>query len=681
MGVLTPGATSLAAQVGGPRITLQRLAIVLVAFALALAAWPWLYGFLMRGAWLVVLAPCLLCMFLLGKWPTVVAVMALLPLQFPMYASVGADPWRAVVFHGGWAWPVACSLIFYVLGQRQDDAASWEQQHDRLASLQARLEESESRFRRLTEAANEGIVVHDKGRILDVNPAMVGMSGWSREELIGQQVMSITAPESVESVLANIRAGMTDPYEMTGLTKGGGRILLEVEGKSLPWEGRELRVTLIRDVTWRKQAEESLRQANEKLEATVYKRTADLQATNTRLEEAIEERDQAEQRAIQAQKLESLGLLAGGIAHDFNNLLAAMIGRLELAAGTLSEGAEAADHVKRATTVATRAAELVNLLLAYSGRAPTMREQADMGDLASEVADIARLAFPKKAALEVSSAEGPLPVVVDSGQARQVVLNLLTNAGEALVDGAGLVTMSVEEAPFGAEERAACIVAAATVSARWVRVRVCDDGVGMDDETVARMFDPFFTTKETGHGLGLSAVIGIVRAHGSGLAVESAPGAGTAVSWWLPADESGPVEQVVEGAAAPRAAGARGLVLVVDDEDVVRELVAEILESDGWDVVSAADGEEALVLQAAHAERLRGVVLDVSMPVMDGAETLAALRERAPGLPVLLMSGYSAAETRQRFEQLGAPPILHKPFKLPALLSAVAEMVQEAQQG
>ncbi|MCX7819505.1 MAG: PAS domain S-box protein [Kiritimatiellae bacterium] len=385
---------------------------------------------------------------------------------------------------------------------------------------------------------------------------------------------------------------------------------------------------------------------------------------------AEEEKRRIEARMTEVQRLESLGVLAGGIAHDFNNILMAILGNAELAAQDLPSHSPVRVNLQEIALSARRAAELCRQMLAYAGRGRFVVEIFDLNRLVDEMLGLLRTTISKRAVLNVHLEPNIPPVRADPSQIRQVVMNLVINASEALGDRSGTITVRTGVTRC---DRAYLDQAAFETNlpeGLYVLLEVADTGCGMDPATLGRIFEPFFTTKFAGRGLGLSAVLGIVRAHKGGIKVYSEPGKGSLFKVLLPAS---PAPIVEEPALLPELAGHEGgLVLFVDDEESVRALGGRMLERMGFRVVLAADGREALEMFSNRPKEWVLVVLDLTMPRMDGEETFRRLREVRPDLPVILASGYTADELSARFASKGFAGFLQKPFTIAELQKAAA---------
>jgi two-component system cell cycle sensor histidine kinase/response regulator CckA len=407
-----------------------------------------------------------------------------------------------------------------------------------------------------------------------------------------------------------------------------------------------------------------------------------------------ERRQQELDRRIQeSQKLESLGVLAGGIAHDFNNLLTGILGNASFALRLLPPGAPLAAQLTDIEKAAGRAAELCAQMQAYARRGPVVARPVGLNPLIEETTRLISTSLGAGVKIRLALAPELPAVMADPTQLRQIVLNLVMNAAEAMGEGAGTVTLGTGLREVGAAELAAMRTGPEAKPGPYVFLEVRDTGRGMDAETLGRIFEPFFTTKFTGRGLGLAAVLGIVRGHQGGLRVESAPGRGSTFELVLPpapelAGEvaSGPAgageragTAVAPGAVGPvrdgvrEAAGgrSRGRVLVVDDEEPVRHVATRLLEHMGFTVETAVDGREALGRFALDPGRYALVLLDLTMPRLDGAETWRQLRRIRPDVRGVLISGFDQAEVMRRFAGEGLAGFISKPFEPGSFQSAI----------
>lgn len=383
----------------------------------------------------------------------------------------------------------------------------------------------------------------------------------------------------------------------------------------------------------------------------------------------------SEEALRQAQKTESLGVLAGGVAHDFNNLLAAISGQAELASLKLSTNHAASEHLDQIHKAAMRAADLTSNLLAYTGRSRFEVTMIDLNELIGDNLPLFQAAIPKNVELTANLMSALPNVDGDRGQLQQLLMNLIINAAEAIGDHSGRVVVATTvQAVTAAETHLRMYTGQTLEPGSYVVLEVRDNGCGMSPETLSKIFDPFFTTKFTGRGLGLASVLGIVRGHKGGLEVKSTPNHGTIFRIFFPTSQASKPDVI----AAPSHAEPQkldGLVLVIDDEEPVRRAVADILNFNGLRVFTAADGLEGVAFYRLHHNEVRLVLLDLSMPGVSGEETLRLLREVRPDVRVLLSSGYSQTDLFGRASQLGITGFLQKPYDIQQLLDRVTEQL------
>lgn len=376
----------------------------------------------------------------------------------------------------------------------------------------------------------------------------------------------------------------------------------------------------------------------------------------------------------QAQKVESLGALAGGFAHDFNNLLTGVLGNAELALAKLSSGsarpARARDNVGEILTAATRAAELSEQMLAYSGQGRFSATTNDLMTAVDKMRDLLYASVDKKAVLKLEPTAGLPAVGLDAAELQQVVLNLVTNASDALAGGTGVISITSGFRDLDPEFLAGTYLDDGLPGGLYVVLEVSDTGHGMDQETRERMFDPFFSTRPTGRGLGLAVVLGIVRGHRGAIEVDSCPDHGTAVRVFLPA-ASAPAPPPPAAPEPPAVDGAGRTVLIVDDDPGVRIVAGEILQNVGFEIVAVEDGLAAISTLRRRGREIAAVLLDMTMPHLDGPETVRELRRLQPELRVVFTSGYSEQEVSRR---LGDKPeaFIQKPFFNDQLLRVIA---------
>jgi PAS domain S-box-containing protein len=374
-----------------------------------------------------------------------------------------------------------------------------------------------------------------------------------------------------------------------------------------------------------------------------------------------------ERRLQQTQKLESLGVMAGGIAHDFNNLLCAILGHISLVRRDASCGPALQEHAADVETAAHRAAELCRQMLAYSGRGRLKVGRLDLDELVRETAHLLRISMAKSTRLELVLQAKGATIEGDPSQLQQVIMNLVLNASEACEGKQGLVTITTGRESVKRTAQPSAHLGLDILEGHFAFVEVKDNGAGMTPQTQARMFDPFFTTKFTGRGLGLSAVLGIVRAHSGGVGVESELGRGTTFRVLLPVATWAPdVPRAVSAAAIVQGTGT---VLVVDDEEVVRTVATRILQSLGFSVLTANDGQACVDALRGAQQSFVAVLMDLTMPRLDGVAALEQLRQLGVKVPVILMSAYDEQDAVGRLSGTG---FLQKPFTSEMLSDALA---------
>jgi two-component system cell cycle sensor histidine kinase/response regulator CckA len=395
----------------------------------------------------------------------------------------------------------------------------------------------------------------------------------------------------------------------------------------------------------------------------------------TERKQAEEERASLQAQIQHAQKLESLGLLAGGIAHDFNNLLCTMLGSAELAQCRLPPDHPARENLELVRESAERAAGLCRQMLAYAGKGRFVVEPLDLSRLVDSMTHLVQVSISKKVTLRYSLLRDLPAVEADATQLRQIVLNLIVNASEAIGAESGTVAVHTGAMDCDRAYLGNSYAGEALPAGRYVYLEVTDTGCGMDRETRAKLFDPFFSTKFTGRGLGLAAVLGIVRGHRGAIRVDSELGRGSTFRVLLPASES-----VASVPAPPRVRGqwqGQGRVLVVDDEEGVRTVGRGMLEQFGFDVLTAADGPEGIAVFRDRADDIDLVILDMTMPGFGGEEVFQQIRRIRPDVRVIVTSGYSEQEAASRFAGKGLTSFMQKPFQMAVMREMIRAVMGE----
>jgi PAS domain S-box-containing protein len=366
-----------------------------------------------------------------------------------------------------------------------------------------------------------------------------------------------------------------------------------------------------------------------------------------------------ERRMVDAQRAESLGVLAGGLAHDFNNLLVAILGNADLGLRDTPRGAPGRLSLENIRHASLRAAELTDQLLAYAGRGRIGVTRVDPAGVIDELLRISAPTMPATVRVDVDIPVG-LAIRGDEAQVRQVLLNLIANARDALGGRGGAIAIAGRTTHHRGDPDPDDVLTAA--AGHYVELEIADDGPGIDPDVRRRIFEPFFTTKPTGHGLGLAAALGIVRAHRGGIRLSSAPGAGARFTVLWPATTT-PAEQ-------PAVTPIHRTVLVIDDEDLVRNVVARMIEDLGYAARTAPDGPTGI--EMLDREAIDAVIVDLTMPRMNGADVIAAMRAKQPELRIVLCTGFD----RERRGPVQADAYLPKPFRIEALESTLSRLLR-----
>jgi PAS domain S-box-containing protein len=396
--------------------------------------------------------------------------------------------------------------------------------------------------------------------------------------------------------------------------------------------------------------------------------------------QAEEESRNLEQKMFQTQALESLGVMAGGIAHDFNNLLHVIAGNVTYALSEMPTEASSRENLLEIQTAVRRATELTDQMLAYSGKRTLVIEKLDLTSVVREMAQLLEVSHSKRAVVKYAFDENLPAIGCDPAQLRQVVMNLITNASEAIGNESGSISIETGVLYAKDEQVSRGGFKEKLLDGRYVYLNVTDTGCGMDEETQRLMFDPFFTTKFTGRGLGLAAVIGIMRAHAGGIDIDSEPGKGTTFKVMFPALNESAETSSVETPIENNWIG-EGTILVVDDEASVRKLTELVLKNKGFNVLIAADGREAIDVFCKHENEIDLVLLDQTMPVMGGDESLIELRQICEDVRVVLLSGYGEREIKAHATDLGYSGFLKKPVDNDLLLETIHTILKGIDDG
>lgn len=504
------------------------------------------------------------------------------------------------------------------------------------------LRESEERLRfthyALDHAHDVVSIVGREGERLYVNDTYCQFTGRAREELYRSKVWDSIPSlnrERYQALWDEIKRRETLTYDIELSAKSGELKPLKVNASYINFGGREAVCTISRDLTVRRSAELEKKRLQQQLQET--------------------------------QRLESLGVLAGGIAHDFNNLLTGVLGNASLARDRLVDDSDLHEPLRQIERAAVRAAELCQQMLAYAGKGRFVVEPVDLSALVEDTAKLLDLSVARRAELDLRLASGLPPVLADATQLRQIVMNLVLNAAEAMSQTKGQIIVVTGRMQVDKNFLRSARVAAELPEGEGIYLEVSDTGSGMDRRTLERIFEPFFTTKFTGRGLGLAAVLGIVRSHRGALHVISEPGRGTTFRLVLAAYHQAAAPAATTPSPFRSIKRNHGHVFVIDDEESVRSVTVQALERTGFTVETAVDGESAIARLREVPDAFSVILLDYTMPRLDGGETLREIRRINPHAQVILMSGFPEEEARERIDGAVLAGFIQKPFDIATL--------------
>jgi PAS domain S-box-containing protein len=507
-----------------------------------------------------------------------------------------------------------------------------------------KLRESERRYATtLTSIGDAVIAVDREERVTFVNPVAEQMTGWSMTEAVGRplaDIFTIVHQQTRQPVPSPVTRALQEnavielPEEVLLISRGGRESPIADCIAPIRSNGQGITgaVLAFRDISERKRAEEERR----KLEA----------------------------RMLQTQKLQSLGLLAGGIAHDFNNILTTVLGYADLALHELPPDSPVRGNLEQIMSGARRAAELTNQMLAYAGKAPFVIQQVRLSELVREMAEFLRISISRKCLLRYRLADDLPPIEGDPTQLRQIVMNLVLNAAEAIGDQEGMILLTTGLRHCDRTFLAESFIDDDLPEGSYVWLEVTDTGCGMPPSTLARIFDPFYSTKFVGRGLGLAAVLGILRSHRGTIRVSSEPGRGSSFLVFFPAAAStappppSPPAEPWQGS---------GTILVVEDDEYIRKMATHMLDRLGFTLLTASDGKSGVELFQQHHAEVAAVLLDLTMPRLDGREALTAFRAIQADVPVIVMSGLGERHIAETFAGQQQVVYLPKPFDIDQL--------------
>ena len=403
--------------------------------------------------------------------------------------------------------------------------------------------------------------------------------------------------------------------------------------------------------------------------------------TLTDIESRVREQSERlafEQKLQQTQKLESLGVLAGGIAHDFNNILTIILGHCYVSQQEIDSGMPVKSHLQHIESAANRAADLCRQMLAYAGKSALVQTKVDLWLLVDDIVKMLQSAIAKNVTITLDLKRDLPGIVGDTSQIQQVVMNLVINAAEAIGDHNGTIAITLQKVSLNKDDLDGDIIGAPVVAGDYALLRISDTGCGMDQETRKRIFEPFFTTKFAGRGLGMSAVLGIVKSHEGFLTLQSSPDAGTTFTVYLPLSRLSeePPEQDIPAVWSAPAVDSKGTLLLVDDEAEIRQIGSALLDGLGFNVISVSNGSEALQVYSENGSGIDLVLLDLIMPEMGGIETYRRLRTLSPTVPVVFMSGSDLEALLAEIENDAHASAINKPYRPEMLRDAVMKHLE-----
>jgi len=549
------------------------------------------------------------------------------------------ETWRGVIKNikkdGGYYWVNSTILPF--LNEKGEiwQYVSVRTDVTKQIAMEKKLKESRSRYKALTNMIPYALaVIQDNQWVYANNTAVKMFAASSVKDLLHQPIQTYIGDEELLQLQQAVEQKISLPMQECKLqTMQGKTFDAEFQAAYMMWEGKPALLLAMYDISVRKQEEAEREEYQTQLEHT--------------------------------QRLESLGVLAGGIAHDFNNILTAIMGNTALATTHIEQPELLVQDLDKVSKASMRAAELCEQMLMYSGGGVFEKKPVLLTDLLSDVSNMVRTTLRDQIHLRVIVAPHLQAVEADIRQMQQVILNLLTNAAEA-IETSGTITADLNMVDIDDTSTFVWVNDQHLAHGQYVSLAVTDTGCGMDAETLDKMFEPFFTTKFTGRGLGMSAMIGIVQAHQGGIAIESKFGQGTTIRVFLPASSVEVVEEEKERDSVMHGGKVNGKILVIDDEPDIVEFVVAVLQDVGFDVISAADGDDGIAKYETHKHDLSLVICDMVMPKLGGMEVAEYIHQNTPNIPVLLSSGYDEDALVKTSDGMIAG-FIHKPY-LPATL-------------
>jgi two-component system cell cycle sensor histidine kinase/response regulator CckA len=536
------------------------------------------------------------------------------------------------------------------------------------------MRQTEERFRLVIESLQDYAVfmMDPQGRITMWNLGAERIRGWTQEEVLGRSFGLFFTPEDQKTGKPDqvLRLAVSEgryEEENWSMRKDGSRFWANgTYSRVLDDRGTLFGFSAVtRDLTERKRGEEDLQRLNAELEKRVTKRTAELLST-------IAQREKLQEQLLHAQKMESIGTLASGIAHDFNNLLNVISGYSAILRNAPNNAAAISESVETIQETVKRGASLIQQLLALARKTEITFEPVELNGLIQKLATLVKKTFPKTIVTHLTLEPEIPPAMVNSNHIHQALLNLCVNSRDAMPQGG---TLSLQtQTVSGADLRERFQEA---TEEQYVRISVADTGIGIDETNRGRIFEPFFTTKLQGTGLGLSVVYGIVTNHSGFIDVESEPGRATTFHIYLPLPKTGvELVGVTQGlAVAEKPAGEGETVLFVEDEQKQLHLMQSFLESEGYRVLAARDGAEAVEMHRQHKNKIAVVVLDLGLPKLNGWEAFQRMREIDPEVKALFATGLLSPEIEDEMAKGKLGGVIMKPYRLENVLARISSAI------
>jgi PAS domain S-box-containing protein len=503
------------------------------------------------------------------------------------------------------------------------------------------LQDSEERFRALSDATFGGVIIHDQGLILDCNQGLSDLTGFTIEELVGMNGLDLIAPDSLAQVLENIKSGYEQRYEVEGVRKDGSIYDLAIKGKNTPYKGQEVRVIEFLDITERIQAEK--------------------------------EKAKLEDRLQQAQKMEAIGTLAGGIAHDFNNILAVILGYADLAKEDAPPGTSFNKDIDQILIAANRAKNLVKQILDFGRQTQAVRYPIKVQPLVKEGLKMLRSSIPSTISMTENIDMDCGAILADPTQVHQILMNLCTNAYQAMEATGGILSVTLKETTIETDDKS---LPPFLASGQYVKLTVSDTGEGISPDVLDKIFEPYFTTKDIGKGtgMGLAIIHGIMQHYDGDITVESQLGEGSIFHVYFPLVAQEVLSEIEKHQNIPLGSER---ILLVDDEVLLCEMGQDLLGRLGYKVTMQCSSLEALAAFEKTPDAFDLVLTDQTMPDLTGSELAEKILQIRPGIPIILCTGYSNLIDQESAKAIGIKEFALKPLTNSSIGRLIRKVLDE----